>query len=121
MSTEPTKPPIDRHDGVAVVRLEGEVDIARAPTLADTLRTAVDNHDFGLVLDMREATYLDSAGINLVFDLAERLRGRQQTLAMVIPERAVIERAVELVDLASVAGIHKQLDAAVGEVRQAAT
>ena len=44
---------------------------------------------------------MDSAGINVLFELAERLGSRQQRVAVVLPERAVVRRVAELVCLGS--------------------
>ena len=62
---------------VRVVAVEGDVDISRAPVLREELRRSVDNHDLGLVVDLSETRYLDSAGVNVLFELAEDLTERQ--------------------------------------------
>jgi anti-anti-sigma factor len=108
---------LQRFDGVPVARLEGEVDLTRAPTIRVELLRAVENLDHGLVIDLRDTTYLDSAGVNVIFELAERLSSRQQLLAAVVPERAIVERVISLVNLRSILETHRTLDDAVGAVR----
>ena len=78
-----------------MARLVGEVDLTRAPGIRVGLLRAVTNQDHGLVLDLRDTTYLDSAGVNVIFELAERLSARQQRLAAVVPDRAIIERVLD--------------------------
>ena len=117
MTGRPPALRVERDDDVPVARLAGEIDIVQTRELAQSLRDAIDNQDYGLVVDLREVTYLDSAGINLIFELAERLRSRQQRVALIVPERAVIQRVISLVDLASVAGIHNERDPALAEIR----
>ena len=95
---------------VRVVEIEGDVDIARAPLLREELRRSVDNHDLGLVVDLSETKYLDSAGVNVLFEVAEDLADRQLGLAIVVPEGGLVERVVALVDLAAVAGVHRTVD-----------
>jgi anti-anti-sigma factor len=97
---------------VRVVAVEGDVDISRAPVLREELRRSVDNHDLGLVVDLAETRYLDSAGVNVLFELAEELSERQLAFAVVVPEGGLVERVVMLVDLASVAQLHRSVDAA---------
>jgi anti-anti-sigma factor len=97
---------------VRVMRVEGEVDISRAPVLREELRRSVANHDIGLVVDLSETQYLDSAGVNVLFELAEEFAERQLALAIVVPEGGLVERVVTLVDLASVAGLHRSVDEA---------
>ena len=111
---------VQREEGVPVARLLGEIDLTRAPEVRVDLLRAVTNLDHGLVLDLRETTYLDSAGVNVIFELAERLRSRQQGLAAVVPERAIIERLIELVNFRSILQTHRDVDDAVAWVQQLA-
>ena len=97
---------------VRVVAVQGDVDISRAPVLRQELRRSVDNHDLGLVVDLCETRYLDSAGVNVLFELAEDLTERQLAFALVVPEGGLVERVVMLVDLASVAQLHRSVAAA---------
>jgi anti-anti-sigma factor len=92
---------------VRVVAVDGDVDISRAPVLREELRRSVGNHDLGLIVDLSETQYLDSAGVNVLFELAEELTDRQLAFALVVPEGSLVERVVTLVDLASVAGLHR--------------
>jgi anti-anti-sigma factor len=103
--------------GIRVVSLTGELEITRAPALRRELMAAVDNRDTGLVLDLKGATYMDSAAVNVLFEIAEGLSARQVQLALVVPEDSLVERVVSLVDLGSVARLHPTLDAAVADVR----
>ena len=108
---------LQHHDGIPVARLVGEVDLTRAPSIRVGLLRAVTNQDHGLVLDLRDTTYLDSAGVNVIFELAERLSARQQRLAAVVPDRAIIERVLELVNLRSILESHHTLDGALASIR----
>ena len=107
----------ERQGDIPVARLVGEVDIASAATIRDELLRALSNQDFGLVVDLQETTYLDSAGINILFELAERLDGRQQRLVAVMPDRTVVRRVVELVNLESVMGVSDSVEQAKGQIR----
>ena len=109
---------IDRQDGIVVAKVSGEFDISRAVSVRDALVAALENQDFGLVVDLQGTTYLDSAGINTLFELAERLNDRQQRLVAVLPDRAVIRRVVELVKLESVMGIARTVDDARAQVAE---
>lgn len=104
-------------DGVPVVHLTGELDISRAAAIRLDLLRALSNLHHGLVVDLRDVDYLDSAGVNVLFEVAERLGARQQVLATVIPENALIQRVAKLVDLGVATQIHKDLDSAVDAIR----
>jgi anti-anti-sigma factor len=106
-------------DRVPVLRLGGEVGIANARAFREKLTEVVENRDLGVVIDLSHVTYLDSAGVNVLFEVAEALRSRQLRMALVVPERGLVRRVVELVDLVSVAGVHRSVEAAVAGVREA--
>jgi anti-sigma B factor antagonist len=103
---------------IPVVRLDGELDTVRAPQLRRELMAAADNRDAGLVVDLTDAIYLDSAGINVLFELADRLGSRQVGMAVVVPEGGLVERVVTIVDLGSVVGIHRTVEDAVAAIRE---
>jgi stage II sporulation protein AA (anti-sigma F factor antagonist) len=110
--------PIDRDEAVPVVRLEGEVDISIAADLRIGLLNAVDNADLGLVIDMSDVRYIDSAGVNVLFELADALGVRRLGVALVIPEGGLVERVVALVDLGSVVHIERTTPAAIAALQR---
>ena len=110
---------VDYHDAVGVVHLAGEVDIAQAQELRGHLLGAVRNEDLGLVVDLTDATYIDSVGVSLLFELADKLASRQLRLAVVLPEGGLIERVLTIVNVASVAEIHRDVDDALSAIRDA--
>lgn len=107
---------VDYHDLVGVVGLSGEFDLVQVNALRDRLLGAVRNEDHGLVIDLSGATYIDSVGVSLLFELAERLDERQLRLAVVIPEDGLVERVLRIVNLASVAAIHPDVDGALADL-----
>jgi anti-anti-sigma factor len=115
-----TMPPpvdLDRRDGVPVARLSGEIEISGAVALRERLLRAVGNQDYGLVVDLSRATYLDSAGINVLFEVAERLQSRQLLLSLAVPADGLVRRVVDMVAISSVAAVHGSEDEAVAAVR----
>ena len=111
---------VEHHDGVPVVRLEGELDISKAADLREGLVGVVTNEDFGLVLDLTAVTYLDSSAITVLFALADRLRARQQLLTAVVPASAMIRRVLGLVHMESAVPLFDDLRQAVARVRELA-
>jgi anti-anti-sigma factor len=110
---------VDYRDSVGIVTLSGEMDIVRAHDLREQLLHAVRNEDLGLVVDLTNTTYIDSVGVSLLFELAERLSERQLRLAVVLPEAGLVERVLRIVNLDSVTEIHPTVDEAVGAIRAA--
>lgn len=109
---------VDYRDSVGVVTLTGEVDIVQAGQLRERLLGAVRNEDLGLVVDLTEASYIDSVGVSLLFELAEKLTERQLGLAVVLPDRGLVGRVLGIVNLGSVAEVHRTVDDALGAIRR---
>ena len=107
----------DGDDDVVVARLTGEVDLSNAEAVGAELAAAVPNRAHGLVLDLGGTRYLDSSGVSLVFDLADRLRKRQQQLRLVIPAGAPLRRVLAIVDPAGSLPVVESVDTAVGQIR----
>ena len=103
----------DRH---VVVRVTGEVDLANAEVLGADVRRAVENTTFALALDLTGTTYVDSAGVRLLFDLAAELRSRRQELVVVVQPRSALARILGIVAFDRVAVVADDLEAALASV-----
>ena len=79
----------------------------------DQLLDSVPNDALGLVIDLNECRYLDSAGIEVIFDLARRLRRRRQELRIVVPPGSPLTRVLELTEVDTAAPIHETVDSAL--------
>ena len=90
---------IETRGPVLVARLRGEVDMSNAPQLRDELNAATRNDALGLVLDLSEVEYLDSAGIHLIHRLRDSLRTRGQQLRLVIPALSPVNYTLKLAGL----------------------
>ena len=110
---------VDYHDAVGVVTLTGEVDIVQAGQLRGSLLGAVRNEDLGLVVDLTQASYIDSVGVSLLFELAEKLTERQLRLGVVLPDGGLVGRVLRIVNLAAVAEVHSSVDEALVSIRGA--
>jgi anti-anti-sigma factor len=82
-----------------VLRLRGEIDISNARDLFAAIDDAIPNGTATIVVDVSEVTYLDSAGVKLLVQLADRLRTRRRELRLVVPERSPIRAVLELTGL----------------------
>ncbi len=103
----------ERHDQTAVAILDGELDAAGVGVVAATLRRLVENQALRLVVDLAAVSYLDSAGINLLFAVGEDLRARQQALHIVVLPGSPIERMLSIVGADRVFPVHASLDEAL--------
>ena len=97
-----------------VVRIRGEVDLSNAWSVAGAMREAISNQPHTVVVDLAEVTYLDSAGIRVLFDLASRLAEHDQQMIVVLPVGATTRRALEVSAFATAAQMVETLDDALG-------
>ena len=104
---------IEPRGELLVARLGGEVDISPVPVVRDRLFRALDNQGDGLVIDLSDTTYIDSAVVNLLFELADRLGPHQLRLAVVVPEGGLVDRVLTIVDIASVVDVYRRFDEAI--------
>lgn len=110
---------VESRDGVPVVILTGEVDIVNAAEVGGQLFGAAPNAAPGIVVDLSGVTYLDSRGVHLLVELANRLRMRHQTLHLVVPLRALIRRVLLLTHVDAVTPMHQQVDDALAALKSA--
>lgn len=108
----------ERVDNVSVVRSRQDIDAANAAQVREELIAFLDKGTGCLVLDLGATRYLDSAGIDMLFRLSERLRQRRATLRLVIPPSSQLTRLVEIVALASAMPIHDTVDDALEACQQ---
>jgi anti-anti-sigma factor len=101
---------------VPVATVTGEVDASNAVDVGDRLRALLTNHLEAMVIDLSPVTYLDSAGLNLLFALGEQLRGRQQQLALVVRDGSPIARMVAITGLGLKVVVRPSLDEAIAGV-----
>jgi anti-anti-sigma factor len=86
----------DTIDGNPAILLSGEIDISNAAHFARALKESVSNFDHELILDLSHVTYVDSAGIRVMFDLWRRLKDHQQRLVVIVPEGSGVRRSLAL-------------------------
>ncbi len=73
--------------------------MSNAVQLRDELNAATRNDALGLVLDLSEVEYLDSAGIHLIHRLRDALHTHRQQLRLVIPAGSVVNNTLRLAGL----------------------
>lgn len=102
-------------DGVQVAQLSGEVDLSNSDSIGNAIAETMPNHMLGLILDLTQLRYLDSAGIHLIYRLRERLRARGQSLALVVPTGSPSNDALRLAGVTLHVPISQTLQGALQE------
>ena len=98
---------------VVMATVEGEIDLSNAGSLLEDLAAAVPNTAVGLLIDLTALEFLDSSGIHMLYDLAERPATRQQGFAVVLEPDAPPRRAIEVSGVEPATWIHADRCAAV--------
>ena len=107
-------------EDVVVARITGEIDLSNAAEVGERIAAAVENTALGLVIDLTATAYLDSSGVHLLFELAERLQRRQQQMRVAVPEGGAIRRVLRIVELDATVPVTPTVDEAVEQIRAAA-
>jgi anti-sigma B factor antagonist len=90
---------IEPGDEAWTVYVRGEIDISNAARLLATIEERMSNDTPAVTVDLSATTYLDSAGVQMLFVLAERLRDRRHPVRVIVPERSPIRAVLELTGL----------------------
>ena len=107
----------EEHEGdVPVGVIEGEIDASNSELVGSRLRALLSNRNSALIIDLGPTTYLDSAGINLLFGLGAELGQRQQRLLLVVPEGSPLRRAIAITGLDQAVPTHATRAAALEQV-----
>jgi anti-anti-sigma factor len=86
---------VPERDGVVAVCLDGEFDMANASRLRDEIDgTLAGGHD--LILDLSQATFIDSSIIHVLFASARAAGERNRRLVLQLGTAPIVERALEL-------------------------
>jgi len=112
---------IQRYGDYSLARVRGEIDTSNIREVADALGRAGPGAGSGLVVDLSAVTYLNSATVKVLFDLAEGLRARQQQLRLVMNETAPMRGLMLLLRFDLVMPVHTRLEDAIMEMRAGRT
>ena len=92
------------HDRAVVVHAQGELDVSGAPAFRQALQEAVESGRPQVVVDLGEVTFLDSAGLSVVFGTQRMLPVSQRLILTNVPER--MRRMLRLAAVESVVEVH---------------
>jgi anti-anti-sigma factor len=104
---------VQQIDNVLVARPRGDIDAATTARVREQLTDSMGNNVECLVVDLSQTRYVDSAGIDMLFRLSERLRERRAKLLLVIPRSSQLLRLAVLVGLTRVMPVCETLEEAL--------
>jgi anti-anti-sigma factor len=109
---------IERRDGVIVARPNQDVDAAVVASMRDELAASVGSEGAGVILDLAQTRYVDSAGLDMIFRLGERLARSRSALVLVIPAGSQLERLAAIVALPQAVHVEGTLEQALEALRE---
>jgi anti-anti-sigma factor len=98
-------------EGVVVVHVAGEIDMATTPAFVERLLPVAETGTGDLVVDLTGVTFMGAAGLHALEELQSSLRRRDARLAVVAPGGVPL-RLLKLTRLARALGVVPTLDAA---------
>jgi anti-anti-sigma factor len=107
---------VEVRDRIVIAHVSGEIDMSNAGALKAALAEQITNEALGLVIDLSDLRYVDSVGIQLLYELRKQLKTRGQKLALVVPSGSVTEKTLQLVNAAEFLGMSCSASAAAAAV-----
>ncbi len=84
--------------GRTVVRIAGELDFASVGFVTEELERALAESRELLIVDLSATTFLDSAGVKLLYELHAVMRARNTEMQLIVPPGNLIHRTLVLAD-----------------------
>jgi anti-anti-sigma factor len=82
-----------------VATLSGEIDLSNAAQITRAVVGGVPNEAVGLVMDLSDVAYLDSAGVRMLAELERRLGWRSQAFRVVAPDGSRTRKVLSIAGL----------------------
>ncbi len=95
--TVPIKVRIGEEEGVPVIQISGELDLATVDTVQDTITRVVDASPATVIFDLGELAFMDSSGLALMLSVAKQV----ERVELRNPSD-IIRRVVEMTGLTEV-------------------
>ena len=83
---------------IDAISLEGDFDMANAPAFDQQVDRALEGGK-ELILDLSEATFIDSTIINVLFRATQAAGEKERAIVLQLGTAAIVERALELVEI----------------------
>lgn len=103
-------------DGVTVLTVGGELDVAASPELSEKLNHVIRQEAGDVVVDLSRVSFVDSTGLAVLLNALRRLTRARRRMAVVIGGGAV-QRAFEVTRLHWTFDVFEDVDAALARSR----
>ena len=103
-------------EGVAVIALDGEVDVYTSPRLKQEMVDLLNRGQVHLVVDLNEVEYLDSTGLGVLIGGLKRAREREGDLRLICENMRIL-RIFEITGLTKIFEIDKDEEEALSRLK----
>jgi anti-anti-sigma factor len=101
---------------VAVIRLEGEIDLANAEEFEAAVFSGAGRDAAAVVLNLAEVPFMDSSGLRVLLIAA---RDADRRVALVVPSDSPVMRLLEYAEMVDLMPVLPAEDEAIAAVREA--
>jgi stage II sporulation protein AA (anti-sigma F factor antagonist) len=101
---------VEHRTDTSLIRIHGEIDLSNAAAVSRQIEDALSDGGSRVTIDLTGARYVDSAGLRVLFRLAQRLSARRRELSLVVPADSPVRATLEITGLADLVPIHEAPD-----------
>ena len=105
----PLAPTGTRGPTVPVLELAGEIDLAVAPSLHEQLEHLHSTGAISLVVDLSDATFIDSTALGVLVNALNQCQGRGGQLHLIVTEPQIL-RVLRITGLNDTFSVHQSRD-----------
>lgn len=105
-------------DGISIVEVAGEVDIATVSLLAKALDDAVHSAKGHVIIDAQQLTYIDSAGLQTLLSAHRNLRDGGRSM-LIVGCHGIFYRLMKISQLARYFNLFASMDEAMAHLQRA--
>lgn len=98
-----------------IVRVAGDLDFTVIGEVSEQLEPVLQRVSGRLIVDLSDTTFLDSAGIKLIYDIHGTLTARNQRLQVVVAAGNLVRRTLELTGTTESFALYGDVGSAVRE------
>lgn len=102
---------LEDRDGTPIVRVRGEIDMTSAGEFRAALASTMERSNGRVVVVLEECTYFDSTAVGILVGTQKKIPGR---LVVVVPERGVVRKIIDISGIGRYVTLASSLDEAVG-------
>lgn len=106
---------VEAHDGATVLTVSGEVDLATAPALENTIEAILTGKPAVLIIDLTGVSFLASAGMATL--VAAHQRAGDTTTIVLVADGPATSRQLKMTSLDQVFALHTTLAEALASLR----